>query len=173
MLCRPNGGLKAAVRAAGWGPPGRPSRTQPASPGPSQPRTYPAGRAPGAPAVVIAEGGGQRAPAGRQLRPRYCRQNPSPSLCSGAADAAAGEERAEGGDGGGVGPGLGLPTSAVGPRPPPSCGLRPHPRLRQVRAPGTNGLPGPCPRSLCAQSRGPSACSFLTQPHLFGVRKFS
>ncbi|XP_039738806.1 transcription initiation factor TFIID subunit 4-like [Pteropus medius] len=124
--CGPRGGGR------GGGPPGAPGPARPAPPRPSAPRTYPAGRAPGAPAVVISEGGGQRAPAGRQLRPRCCRRNPRPLLCSGAADAAAGEGRARGGEGGGAGPGHGLPTRAVEPQSPPACGLRPNSRLRQM-----------------------------------------
>lgn len=161
---RQGAGSRSAGR--GGGPPGAPGPARPAPPRPSPSRTYPAGRSPGAPAVVISEGGGQRAPAGRQLRPRCCRRNPSPLLYSGAADAAAGEGRARGGEGGGAGPGLGLPTRAVEPRSPPACGLRPNSRLRQVRAPG-----GPCPGTLCAQPPG-TGSSLLphTAPPIWGQK---
>lgn len=105
-------------------PPPAPGSFRPAPPGAAPPRTYPAGSAPGAPAVLIAERGGQPAPAARQPRPRCCRRNPERALCGRAADAAAGEGRAGGGEGGGAGPGLGLPTGAVGPghRPPAEVG---------------------------------------------------
>lgn len=169
----PRGGLKAAVRAAGLGRQGRPSRRRLVSPTPFRPRTYPAGRAPGLPAVVIAEGGGRRAPAGRQLRPRCGRRNPSPWLCSGAADAAAGEGRAGGGEGGGAGPDLGLPTRAVGPRPPPSCGLRPHPGFGRGEPRAPTAGPAHARVPFVRSPQGPGASSFLTQLHLFGARKLS
>lgn len=57
---RQGAGSRSAGR--GGGPPGVPGPARPATPRPSPPRTYPVGRAPGAPAVDISEGGGQRAP---------------------------------------------------------------------------------------------------------------
>lgn len=99
----------------------------------------------------------RQAPAVAQVLP----PEPSPSLCA--------EPRPLGRGAPGAGKAVG-PGQALGC--PPACGLRPNSRLRQVRAPRTP-LPAahawvPCVRS----PPRPGACSFLTQPHLFGARKF-
>lgn len=97
------------TRGAAWGGPARPHcAPNPARvPGPRA-ATYPAGRAPGAPAVLIAEGAGGAAPAGCQPRPRCSRQIPEPGAVRPNRDAEAGEGRGGGGEGGGAGPGLAL-----------------------------------------------------------------
>lgn len=167
------GRLGAAVRAAsrrrGGDRAPRPPPPPNPGPGPLQPRTYPAARESAAPAELIAERGGQRAPAGRQPRPRCCRRNPEPGAVrpSRRRGGRGGARRGRGRRRGRAGPRSACPCSgaAAAARLRPTGGgwgwagggreMRPHPQLSDVRDPGAHGSPGPCRVSSLRSPQGP------------------
>lgn len=154
---------------------GGPARRPP--PGAARPRTYPVGRVSGAPTVAIAEGGGQRPPAGRQLRPRCCGRNPEPGAVR--------PSRGRGGRGG-ARRGRGRRRGRAGPRSAhPRAGAAAGDSGRAEGEGGASGRPpaerapnpssdrksrgrarseGPPPEYPLRTAPGTESCSFLTSP---------
>lgn len=195
----------AGSRSAGRGggrarrrpPPPAPSPgpARPALPRAAPPRTYPAGRGPGAPAVVIAEWGGHRAPADASRGPGAAAGTPSgrcaaeprtrrPGRGAPGAGKAAGPGRAS------VCPPAQWGQAAARPRPTADAGSAAGAGGRAAwgrrKAPPTPPIPAlteraGAPKVCPAHAREPFALNppggrahaFLTEPQQSGPRKFS